>query len=132
LPGYYLHPQRNEALPKKKLNMNTKMLLLGTIITTLASASFASDALLSPRAQGNQIKVAASVQTPAVTVIHVGSTATMAPRLQAAQIRVVKGIVNDRNPALECRRTMLGSPKAVIACSQSITMPGCMKLASAK
>ncbi len=114
--------------------MKAKLLLLGSVITTLAVTTFASDAYLSPRAQGNQIKVVASAsQFPVVTVAYVNSTtATVSPRMQAAQIKVVKGVLVERNPALECRRTMLGSPKAVAACSQSITMPGCMKLASSK
>jgi len=111
--------------------MNTKILLLGAIICTFGVATFASDALLSPRAQGNQIKVvAAAPETTAIPVAYVASATTLSPRVQAAQIKVVKGVLADRNPALECRNNMMGTPKAVTACSQSLTMPGCMKLAS--
>jgi hypothetical protein len=116
---------------KEKLNMNAKMLLLGTIVITLAGTTFATDALLTPRAQGNQIKVVVSTPTSAVAVDYVRST-PVAPRYQADQIKVVKGIMSDRNPALECRQNMMGTPRAVTACSQSVTMPGCMKLASSK
>ena len=116
---------------EKKLNMNTKMLLLGTVVLALAGTTFATDALLTPRAQGNQIKVVVSTPTSAVAVDYVKAT-PVAPRYQADQIKVVKGIASDRNAALECLQNMKGSPKAVIACSQSATMPGCMKLASSK
>jgi len=113
------------------MNMKTKLLLLGTIVATLAGTTFASDALLSPRAKDNQIKVvAASVPTASVAVDYVDSATPISPRLQEARIKVVKGIIVDRNPALECRANMLGTPRAVTACSQSVTMPGCTKLAS--
>jgi len=115
------------------MNMNAKLLVLGTAMITLTGTLFASDALLSPRAQGNQIKVvAAATQTPAVTVAYVSTVTPASARVQAAQIKVVKGVFTDSNPALECRRTMLGTPKAVTACSQSVTMPGCQKLVAAK
>jgi hypothetical protein len=110
--------------------MNAKFLVLGAILGSLAGTSFANDSYLSPRAQGNQIKVVAAVtDNSAIRVTYV-SPATVAPRARAGQLKVVKGVISDRNPALECIRTMSGSPKAVTACSQSVTMPGCMKLAS--
>ena len=108
--------------------MNAKMLLLGTVIATLAGTTIAGNALLSPRAEGNQIKVVASTPGPVITVAYVTSAQTISPRVQAAQIKVVQDILTDRNPALECRNTMPGTPRAVTACSQSVTMPGCAKL----
>jgi hypothetical protein len=112
--------------------MNTKILLLGALITTLAGSALATDALLSPRAYDNQIIVVAADPSVTTTTITYATTRSAAsPRAQAAQIKVVKGEVTDRNPALECIRNMNGTPKAVTACSQSVTMPGCAKLASA-
>ncbi len=111
--------------------MNTKIILLAAAIATAASTTFATDALLSPRAQGNQIKVVSSAtETPSITITYVDSVTSVSPRVQAAQLKVVKGLSDDRNPALECIRNMPGSPKAVTACSQSVTMPGCATLAA--
>ncbi|HEY5043245.1 MAG TPA: hypothetical protein VIK53_14730 [Verrucomicrobiae bacterium] len=56
----------------------------------------------------------------------------LSPRAQASQIKTVKGVNNDVNPALVCQKTMTGSPKAVAECSSHTTMPGCMKMASLK
>jgi hypothetical protein len=109
--------------------MNAKILVLGAVITTLAGSTFAADALLSPRARGNQIKVVAATGASAVTTVaYVDSVTPLSPRLQAAQPKIVKGLNHDRNPALECLRTMNGTPKAVGACLQSTTMPGCRTL----
>jgi hypothetical protein len=111
--------------------MNTKALLLGTIIAAFAISTFATDALLTPRAKGNQIKVIASApEGTAIPMNYVASTPTASPRVNAAQIKVVKGVLADQNPALECLQNMQGTPRAVTACSQSVTMPGCQKLAS--
>jgi hypothetical protein len=118
--------QSSVAQKKIKENMNIKILVLGAVLTTLAGSTFAAGALLSPRAQGNQIKVAATSDASAVTTLaYVDSVTPLSPRLAAAQTKVVKGLDNDRNPKLECLRTMNGTPKAVGACIQSTTMPGC-------
>jgi len=115
--------------------MKTKVLLLGAVVIAFTFTSFAADALLSPRAAGNQIKVvSSSVETPSVTVTYVtpASPALLSPRAQANQITIVKGVVNERNPYLECRNTMTGSPKAVRACSEHPAMPGCVTVAPLK
>jgi len=114
--------------------MNTKALLLGSIVAVLATAAaFAGNGLLSPRAQGNQIKVvSAQAPTAGITINYVDSLTPVSARAQAAQIKVVKGIVTDCNPALECIQNMQGTPRVVTACSQSVTMPGCKKLVAAK
>jgi hypothetical protein len=114
--------------------MNTKVLLLGAALTTFAFASFAAEPQLSPRAAGNQIKVvSSSVEAPAVTVTYVDTTpALLSPRAAGNQIQVVQGEVNDVNPALVCRETMNGTPKAVAECSSHTTMPGCVAIAPLK
>lgn len=107
--------------------MNSKILVLGAVISTLAGSMFATEAVLSPRAQGNQIKVVAAAPEAAT----VASPATLlTPRAAGSEIKVVKGFATDRNPALDCIGSMNGTPKAVGACSQSVTMPGCAKLAA--
>ena len=120
------------CLNKNEINMNTKVLLLGAVVTALNFTTFATDALRSPRAQSSQSKVVgSSAPAQAVTVAYVTtSTALLSPRAQGSLIKVVQGVTSDTNPALECRRHMLGSPKAITECSAHATMPGCLKLAS--
>jgi len=119
---------------KKEINMNNKILLLGAVVTSFTFTTFATDSLLVPRVAGNQPRIiSSSATTPAVTIAYVGAAAApVSPRAQANQIKVVQGVASDRNPALECRNNMAASPRAVAACAQSVTMPGCMKLASLK
>jgi hypothetical protein len=109
--------------------MKSKVLLFGAVIAAFSFTSFAADALLSPRAQGNQIKtvigVTASQPTPADIV-------ALTPRAQANQIKIVTGAANDSNPALACRNGMGGSPKVVAECSAHTTMPDCLTVASVK
>ena len=114
--------------------MNTKVLLLGAVVTAFAFTSFAAEPLHSPRAKDSQIKIVNHpVATPAVTIAYVNSTAALqSPRAQANQIRVVQGADNDSNPALACRKIMIASPKAIAECSSQTTMAGCVKVASLK
>ena len=113
--------------------MNTKGLLLGAVVTAFTCTTFAAAPLLSPRAVSNQIKLAGG-PAPAVAAGGAESTAPaqLSPRAQGDLIQVVPGVANDRNPALECRRNMSGTPKAVAECSSQTTMPGCIKLAAMK
>jgi hypothetical protein len=107
--------------------MNTKMLLAAAFIATLTGSALAGQALLSPRAYDAQIKVAAPADTTVTTIEYVGAVTSVSPRVEAARIKVVKGVSQEQNAALDCLLTMKGSPKAVTACSQSTTMPGCQK-----
>jgi len=109
--------------------MKIQALLLGAVVVTLASSSFAAEALLSPRAAGNQIKVVATpAEAPAVT----GASALLSPRATGNQIKTVAGIANDTNPAAICRATMDGTPKAVTECSSHANMPGCATIVARK
>jgi len=110
--------------------MKTRNLLI-----TLGAAAFAaitinataSDALLSPRAAGNQIQQVsgtASVVTPA-------AAATISPRAAGNQIVTVAGQLNEVNPAVACGKNMNGTPKAVAECTSHTTMPACKTLAVA-
>ena len=115
--------------------MKTRNLLL-----TLGAAAFAAitinataaDALLSPRAAGNQIKQVAGTANDVNTVAT--TTATISPRAAGNQIKTVAGTGNDVNFALACAKNMTASPKAIQACIESGTMAGCkaMTVASAK
>jgi hypothetical protein len=107
--------------------MKTKILLLGTAIAAFTFTSFAADALLSPRVAGNQIKV-----VPGITAAHPApaSVSLLTPRAGDSQNKSIAGVVNDSNPALACRNSMNGTPKAVGECNSHTTMPGCMTVAT--
>jgi sensor histidine kinase regulating citrate/malate metabolism len=112
--------------------MNTKVLILGTVVAVFSFSALAGTgaALLKASATSN---INSQADTTVTTIAYVASTATpISPRAQANQVKIVKGVANDKNPALECRNAMVASPRAVAACAQSVTMPGCMKLASVK
>lgn len=136
-PGYYLHPQRNHALPKYERNkMNTKILLLGAVVTAFTFTTFAARPVLSARAQANQIRVVSNAGSASdVTAGYVtpAAPALLSARAQANQIRTVKGVIVERNPYLDCRNTMTGSsPKAIAACSETVAMSGCVSVAMQK
>lgn len=106
--------RRNEAPPnqKEKKSMKTKVLLLGAVVTAFTFITFAADALLSPRAQGNQIKVvSSSVETPVITGDYVTvSPALLSPRTADNQIKVVKG-TEQAESAKVVKCQAIGSPK---------------------
>lgn len=113
--------------------MKTKI-LLGAIVAAFTLTSFAAEPLLSPRAAGNQIKTASSVDaSPAITIAYVGSTsALLSPRAAGNQLRVVKGAANDVTPAAFCRANMGGTPRAIAECSSHANMPDCACVAVAR
>jgi hypothetical protein len=112
--------------------MKTRNLLI-----TLGAAAFAaitinataSDALLSPRATGNQIQ---HVSGTANDVNLANTTGiTVSPRAAGNQIATVAGQSNEVNPAVACAKTMNGTPKAVAECVSHTTMPACNPVAVA-
>jgi hypothetical protein len=106
----------------------TNKILLAAAVAAFTLTSFASQPLLSPRAAGNQPKVASTAETPAVTIAYADSASgQLSPRASVNQIKHVAGIASDTNPAAVCRANMDGSPKAVTECSSHMTMPGCAK-----
>ncbi len=105
--------------------MKTRSLLLSIGVATLTAITInasAYDIALSPRAAANQIKT-----VPGTTVAQAAPATGIAlsPRAAANQTQKVATVANDVNPALACRNAMTGSPKAVQACSDNPTMPGC-------
>ena len=94
----------------------------------LAAITFnvnAGTTLLSPRAAGNQIKVA-----PGVTAAQPAPVAqSVSPRALSNQTTAVASAANDVNPVLECHK-MSTSPKAIQACAANPAgMLGCCKTA---
>ena len=111
--------------------MTTKVLLLGVAVAAFSFTSFAGSgaATLLRLPDTSQPSAANATVT---TIIYVGSTAPISPRAQANQTKIIKGMANDSNPALDCRRNMVGNPKAVAECASHATMPGCVKTAMSK
>jgi hypothetical protein len=107
--------------------MKTRNLLI-----TIGAAAFAaitinaaaSDALLSPRAAGNQIKHVSGTANDVNLVNTTGIAAS--PRATGNQIAAVAGTSSEVNPAAMCAKNMPGSPRAIQACVEHPgTMPGC-------
>jgi hypothetical protein len=85
----------------------------------------ASDALLSPRAAGNQIKHVSGIANDP-NLVNTTGIVVISPRAQGNQATTVASVANDVNPAVACARNMNGSPKAIQACVEHPgTMPGC-------
>jgi hypothetical protein len=110
--------------------MKTRILLTTIGAVALAAITInvnASDALLSPRATGNQIKTAPDITAaqPAFT------TQAVSPRALNNQTLTVASVANDVNPVMECHK-MIASPKAIQACAANPAgMSGCCKPAVA-
>ncbi|HEX5400261.1 MAG TPA: hypothetical protein VFY06_14540 [Verrucomicrobiae bacterium] len=101
------------------------LITIGAVaLTAITFNVAASDTLLSPRAAGNQIQSAAGMANG--VALAAAGTATLAPRTAGNQIKTVAGTANDVNPAAVCAWNMPGTPKAVQACVEHATMPGCM------
>src|ERR1039457_5231320 len=106
--------------------MKTRKLLI-----TLGAAAFAaitinataSDTLLSPRAIGSQIQHVSGTANDVNLVNTTGTT--VAPRAAGNQIAKVAGTSTEVNPAIACAANMNGSPRAIQACVEHTTMPGC-------
>jgi hypothetical protein len=108
------------------------------LLITLGAAAFAaitinataSDALLSPRAAGNQIKQVSGTNNDP-NLVNTTGIVLVSPRATGNQIVTVAGQSNDVNPAAACAKNMNGTPKAVAECVSHTTMPGCKTMAVA-
>ena len=108
------------------------------LFITLSAAAFAaitinataSDALLSPRAAGNQLNQVAGT----ANAVTPAAIATISPRAAGNQIATVASQSNEVNPAVACAKNMNGTPRSVAECTSHTTMPACkpMAVASAK
>ena len=113
----------------------TKILLLGAVVAAFSFTAFAQSGaaafLRAPILQDPAISSPAAA--PADTIAYVAAnSAQLSPRAKGNEIKVVKGVASDSNPALVCRNNMNGSPKAVAECASHATMPGCMTIAPLK
>ncbi|MDE3067541.1 MAG: hypothetical protein KGJ60_08315 [Verrucomicrobiota bacterium] len=104
--------------------MNTRILLTfaAAALTVGAINVSASDALLSPRAMGNQIKRVSGIASDP-NLINTAGLISIAPRAAGNQIALLAGTNNQVNPAITCANNMPGSPKAIQAC---VEHPGAM------
>lgn len=111
---------------KKKMKIRNLLTTLG--VATLAAITFnvnASNALLTPRAAGNEIKIVSGVANDP-NLVAVNQGLAIAPRAAGNQIATVAGTSNDANPVVACINNMSGSPKAIQACADHPgTMPAC-------
>ena len=107
--------------------MKTRIILTtigAAVLAAITINASAGDALLSPRAAGNQTKV-----VPGVTATQPAFTIqTISPRALGNQAITVSSVANDVNSTITCRN-MIGSPKAIQACAANPTaaMPCCAK-----
>ena len=114
--------------------MKTRILL--TIIGAAALAAItlnanASDALLTPRAAGNQLKHVSGIANDP-NLVNTTGIVIVSPRAASNQTTTVAGINTEMTPAMACARTMAGSPKTIQACVEHpATMPGCNLVAIA-
>ncbi|MGO8767115.1 MAG: hypothetical protein ACLQSR_18520 [Limisphaerales bacterium] len=101
------------------MKIRNLLLSIGAVaLTAITINATASDALLSPRAAGSQIKQVSGTNNDGNPVNTTGIT--LSPRAAANQTVKVAGTNNDVNPALACAKNMTGSsPKAIQACAAS-------------
>ena len=110
--------------------MKIRILLTTIGVAALAAITLnvnASDTLLSPRSQGNQIKAVSGITAaPSANTVQ-----TVSPRALGNQTTTVASVANDVNPVMECHK-MVASPKAIQACAANPAgMSGCCKAAAA-
>ncbi len=110
----------------------TKVLLLGAVVAAFSATAFAGTGAYQLLSNAGS-NVSRSADNSVTTIAYVDSAASLqTPRAAGNLGKIVKGTNSDVNPALDCKKNMAGSPKAVAECSSHTTMPGCMKVASAK
>jgi hypothetical protein len=105
--------------------MKTRNLLItfgAAALTAITINATASDALLTPRAAGTQIKYASGT---ANDVSPAATRCLVSPRAAGNQIKKIAGTNNDANAATACAKSMAGTPKQVAECTSHTTMPAC-------
>jgi len=113
---------------KENSNANDAKLsaLLARTFTVLAS-----DALLSPRAAENQIKIIPTTNTD--PNLAAARTSSASPRVLDNQVKIVAGKSSAVSPSLDCVRYMSGTPKMISACADHPGAPmPCCSVAAAK
>jgi hypothetical protein len=113
--------------------MRTRNLFLtigAVALTAITINATANDALLSPRAAGNQIRHVSGTNNDGNLVNTTGIT--LSPRAAANQTVTVAGTSNESNPATFCSQNMTASPKAIQTCIDSGTVSGCGMMTAAR
>jgi ATP-dependent exoDNAse (exonuclease V) alpha subunit len=113
--------------------MKTLLLALSAVaLTAITFNATASDALLSPRAAGNQITAVSSTANN-VNLAAVDRGIVISPRAATGKLTTVAGTTKEINPATKCSMNMTASPKAVQACAanSAAAMPCCAKSVAA-
>ena len=106
--------------------MKSLLLTIGAVtLTAMTINATASDALVSPRASGNQIKQVSGLSNDPNLVTLDKYTLALPPRAAGNQIAHVAGTSTDVNPAIACAKNMNGTPKTVAECTSHTTMPNC-------
>jgi len=111
--------------------MKTRIILLSVTTAALATINAtAGDALLSPRAQDNQIR---SVPAIAADTATVTAQSYIMPRVTENRRAPRPENRPETNPAMLCSRNMVASPKAITACAEHPGAPmPCCGIASSK
>jgi hypothetical protein len=122
--------RRSNEVPakKKENNMKTRNLILTLGTAALAATAFnltAADALLSPRAAGNQITRVSGTANNVSSSKPAGVTAS--PRASGNQASTASAPSRGRNLASVCQKNMAATPKTVQACAEhpAAAMPCC-------
>ena len=102
----------------------TKVLLLGAVVAAFTFTSYAGTgaAALLRSQPASQPNVA---DATVITIAYVDQATPISPRAQANQSKIIKG-TNDTDVAMDCRKNMVNSPKAVAECASHANMPGCV------
>jgi len=112
--------------------MKTRILLTTIAATALAAITLnvnAGTTLLSPRAAGNQTKIAPGIAATQPTF----TAQSGSPRALGNQITTVASVATEVTPAIACVSNMPGNPKTIQACAEHPgTMPDCNSIAIAR
>lgn len=99
--------------------MKSKIFIAGAFVTVFTLSTFATSALLSPRAAGNQINVVAST-TNDLTVAAAPGATLLSPRAAGSQGASVAGTVV---ATVKC--PVIGSPKYITATGPAVRTSCC-------
>jgi hypothetical protein len=99
--------------------MKSKILILGAVVAAFTFTSFAADALLSPRAAGNQVKVVATTAND-ITLVAANRDTALSPRAAGNKTTTAAGV---ETVAVKC--PVLGSPRQVTAAGKDARTSCC-------
>jgi hypothetical protein len=117
---------------KIEMKMKTHNLLITLSVAALAAVNvMATEALLSPRASEQQIRIAPGTNND--PNLAAARPTSVSPRVLDNQVKTVASKSDPVTPALDCARHMTGSPKIISACADHPGAPmPCCSVAAAK